>query len=113
MSDEVVASSEDEAREPGSTRAEARDLGDVTGRTLRGARDLGGIPGPMPHAGSATVHETVGGDGDGVDYYRFTVSEACELRVGLVNLADEAVVYLEDASGRCCRVRWRWEGTRW
>ena len=85
MSDEVVVSSEDEAGEPGSTRAEARDLGDVTQHTVDGL-------------GAVWLEETVGGDGDAVDYYRFELSESRGIFLQL-DRHESAVVSLEDASG--------------
>ena len=83
MSDETVLSTEGEEREPGSTRAEARDLGDVT--------QVIGTPGVV------WLEGTVGGDG--VDYYRFTLSESRGFFVALALGEGESVVSLEDASG--------------
>ena len=73
---------EPEARDAGSTPASAQDLGDVTG-----SEDV-------------RNHEAqVGGDGDAVDYYRFTLSRAREVRLGLQHREGDAVLYLEDAEG--------------
>ncbi|MYI67787.1 MAG: hypothetical protein F4103_03190, partial [Boseongicola sp. SB0673_bin_14] len=69
--------------EPGSTRASARDLG-----------DLGG-------AGSVTGK--VGVHGDMIDYWRFELSEAREVTFALADQDADADLFLEDASGTVLR----------
>ena len=73
---------EDEEREPGSTRSDAQDLGDITGVDTPRERD-----------------GQVGVDGDAVAYYRFTLTQAREVRLGLAHREGDADLYLEDASG--------------
>ena len=43
--------------------------------------------------------QTVGTDGDDVDYYSFELSESREVRVGLTLSQGEAELSLEDAEG--------------
>ena len=88
MSDDNVVVSpeseerEDEEHEPGATSASALDLGDVT------------------WFGDVRNYEAqVGADGDEVDYYRFTLTQAREVRLGLRHREGEAALYLEDAAG--------------
>ena len=78
-------STEAEEREPGSTHTSAHELGDITAQRLQG--------------GLRKLAQTVGTEGDGVDYYRFTLSEAREVRLGLKLRQGEAELYLEDAEG--------------
>ena len=85
MTDEsTVGSSETEERDAGSTHSSAQDLGDITAHRLP---DPGG------------PRQSVGFDGDAVDYYRFELSESRELRIMLSALTGEAEFYLEDAGG--------------
>ena len=63
-------------------RAGAKDLGDIT--DLRGAR--------FPNT-------TLDGDGDTADYFRFTLSEAKEVELGLRQQDADADLFLEDAQG--------------
>ena len=65
-----------------ATRAGATDLGDIT--ALQGPR--------FPH-------ETVDGGGDQVDYYRFTLTEAKRVGLGLRQQDANADLFLEDADG--------------
>ena len=65
------------------TRGGARELGDITG--LDGAR--------FPR-------NRLDGDGDRVDYYRFTLSETKTVSLGLRRQDADADLYLEDAAGR-------------
>ena len=60
-------------------------MGDITAQRLQG--------------GLRKLAQTVGTEGDGVDYYRFTLSEAREVRLGLKLRQGEAELYLEDAEG--------------
>ena len=85
MSDDPAVSTESEEREPGSTHTSAQELGDITAQRLQG--------------GLRKLAQTVGTEGDGVDYYRFTLSEAREVRLGLKLRQGEAELYLEDAEG--------------
>ena len=85
MSDDPAVSTEAEEREPGSTHTSAQELGDITAQRLQG--------------GLRKLAQTVGTEGDGVDYYRFTLSEAREVRLGLKLRQGEAELYLEDAEG--------------
>ena len=85
MSDDNAVSTESEEREPGSTHSSAQELGDITAQRLQG--------------GLRIPEQTVGTEGDGVDYYRFTLSEAREVRLGLKLRQGEAELYLEDAGG--------------
>ena len=85
MSDDNAVSTEAEEREPGSTHTSAQELGDITAQRLQG--------------GLRKLAQTVGTEGDGVDYYRFTLSEAREVRLGLKLRQGEAELYLEDAEG--------------
>ena len=85
MSDDNAVSTEAEEREPGSTHTSAHELGDITAQRLQG--------------GLRKLAQTVGTEGDGVDYYRFTLSEAREVRLGLKLREGEAELYLEDAEG--------------
>ena len=85
MSDDPAVSTESEEREPGSTHTSAHELGDITAQRLQG--------------GLRKLAQTVGTEGDGVDYYRFTLSEAREVRLGLKLRQGEAELYLEDAEG--------------
>ena len=63
-------------------RAGAKDLGDIT--DLRGAR--------FPNT-------TLDGDGDTTDYFKFTLSEAKEVELGLRQQDADADLFLEDAQG--------------
>ena len=85
MSDDNAVSTEAEEREPGSTHTSAHELGDITAQRLPG--------------GLRKLAQTVGTEGDGVDYYRFTLSEEREVRLGLKLRQGEAELYLEDAEG--------------
>ena len=85
MSEDNAVSTEAEEREPGSTHTSAHELGDITAQRLQG--------------GLRKLAQTVGTEGDGVDYYRFTLSEAREVRLGLKLRQGEAELYLEDAEG--------------
>ena len=85
MSDDNAVSTEAEEREPGSTHTSAQELGDITAQRLPG--------------GLRKLAQTVGTEGDGVDYYRFTLSEEREVRLGLKLRQGEAELYLEDAEG--------------
>ena len=85
MSDDNAVSTESEEREPGSTHTSAQELGDITAQRLQG--------------GLRKLAQTVGTEGDAVDYYRFTLSEAREVRLGLKLRQGEAELYLEDAEG--------------
>ena len=85
MSEDNGVSTEAEEREPGSTHTSAHELGDITAQRLQG--------------GLRKLAQTVGTEGDGVDYYRFTLSEAREVRLGLKLRQGEAELYLEDAEG--------------
>ena len=85
MSEDNAVSTEAEEREPGSTHTSAQELGDITAQRLQG--------------GLRKLAQTVGTEGDGVDYYRFTLSEAREVRLGLKLRQGEAELYLEDAEG--------------
>ena len=85
MSDDPAVSTESEEREPGSTHTSAHELGDITAQRLQG--------------GLRKLAQTVGTEGDAVDYYRFTLSEAREVRLGLKLRQGEAELYLEDAEG--------------
>ena len=70
------------AADPDAERAGATDLGDITG--LEGARFPTG---------------SLDGDGDNVDYYRFTLTEAKEVGLGLRQQDANADLFLEDAEG--------------
>ena len=85
MSDDNAVTTESEEREPGSTHTSAQELGDITAQRLQG--------------GLRKLAQTVGAEGDAVDYYRFTLSEAREVRLGLKLRQGEAELYLEDAEG--------------
>ena len=85
MSDDNAVSTEAEEREPGSTHTSAQELGDITTQRLPG--------------GLRKLEQTVGAEGDAVDYYRFTLSESREVRLGLKLREGEAELYLEDAEG--------------
>ena len=85
MSDDPAVSTESEEREPGSTHTSAQELGDITAQRLPG--------------GLRKLAQTVGTEGDAVDYYRFTLSEEREVRLGLKLRQGEAELYLEDAEG--------------
>ena len=85
MSDDNAVSTEAEEREPGSTHTSAHELGDITAQRLQG--------------GLRKLAQTVGTEGDGVDYYRFTLSEAREVRLGLKLRQGEAELSVEDAEG--------------
>ena len=85
MSDDNAVNTEAEEREPGSTHTSAHELGDITAQRLQG--------------GLRKLAQTVGTEGDAVDYYRFTLSEAREVRLGLKLREGEAELYLEDAEG--------------
>ena len=91
MSDESMAVSSQseppgpEEREPGSTRSSAQDLGDITAHRLPD--------------GLQQLQQTVGYDGDTVDYYRFELREAREVRMALEPRSGEVELYLEDSAG--------------
>ena len=85
MSEDTAVSTEAEEREPGSTHTSAHELGDITAQRLQG--------------GLRKLAQTVGTEGDGVDYYRFTLSEAREVRLGLKLRQGEAELSVEDAEG--------------
>ena len=85
MSEDNAVSTEAEEREPGSTHTSAHELGDITAQRLQG--------------GLRKLAQTVGTEGDGVDYYRFTLSEAREVRLGLKLRQGEAELSVEDAEG--------------
>ena len=82
MSEDTAVSTETEEREPGSTRSSAQDLGDITQFDKTRRHDA-----------------QVGVDGDDIDYYRFTLSEAREVRLGLFHRQGDAALSLEDADG--------------
>ena len=82
MSEDTAVSTETEEREPGSTRSSAHDLGDITQFEKAGRLDA-----------------QVGVDGDDIDYYQFTLSEAREVRLGLQHGQGHAALSLEDADG--------------
>ena len=85
MSDDNAVSTETEEREPGSTHTSAHELGDITAQRIQG--------------GLRKLEQTVGAEGDGVDYYRFTLSESREVRLGLKLREGEAELSVEDAEG--------------
>ena len=85
MSDDHAVGTESEEREPGSTHTSAHELGDITALRLQG--------------GLQELAQTVGAEGDAVDYYRFTLSEAREVRLGLELREGEAELSVEDAAG--------------
>ena len=85
MSDDNAVSTETEEREPGSTHTSAQELGDITAQRLQG--------------GLRKLAQTVGTEGDAVDYYRFTLSEAREVRLGLKLRQGDAELSVEDAEG--------------
>ena len=85
MTDDTAVSTEREEREPGSTHTSAHELGDITAQWIAG--------------GLRKLEQTVGAEGDGVDYYRFTLSEAREVRLGLKLRAGEAQLSVEDGAG--------------
>ena len=80
--DNTTVDAESEEHDSGSTPAGAQDLGDITGFDT-----------PREHEGQ------VGGDGAKVAYYRFTLSQAREVRLGLGHREGDADLYLEDAAG--------------
>ena len=82
MSDDTAVNTETEEREPGSTRSSALDLGDITQFEKTRRHDA-----------------QVGVEGDDIDYYRFTLSEAREVRLGLLHRQGDAALSLEDADG--------------
>ena len=84
MSDDTAVNTETEDREPGAMRSSAHELGDITGQRLPDVQKLA---------------QTVGTDGDDVDYYRFELSESREVRLGLKLRQGEAELSLEDAEG--------------
>ena len=85
MSEDNAVSTEAEEREPGSTHTSAHELGDITSQRIQG--------------GLRKLAQTVGAEGDGVDYYRFTLSESREVRLGLKLREGEAELSVEDAEG--------------
>ena len=85
MSEDKAVSTESEEREPGSTHSSAHELGDITAQRLQG--------------GLQKLEQTVGTEGDAVDYYRFTLSEAREVRLGLKLRQGGAELSVEDAEG--------------
>ena len=85
MTDDTAVSTEREEREPGSTHSSAHELGDITAQRIQG--------------GLRKLEQTVGAEGDGVDYYRFTLSEAREVRLGLKLREGEAALSVEDGAG--------------
>ena len=85
MTDDPAVSTEAEEREPGSTHTSAHELGDITAQRIQG--------------GLRKLAQTVGAEGDGVDYYRFTLSESREVRLGLKLREGEAELSVEDAEG--------------
>ena len=85
MTDAPAVSTETEEREPGSTHTSAHELGDITALSLQ--------------SGLQKLEETVGAEGDDVDYYRFTLSEAREVRLGLKLREGEAELSVEDGAG--------------
>ena len=82
---DLAVSTEAEEREPGSTHTSAQELGDITAQRLPG--------------GLRKLEQTVGAEGDAVDYYRFTLSESREVRLGLKLREGEAELSVEDAEG--------------
>ena len=66
----VTAEPEPEDLEPGSTQANAHALGDITGQKVPGSRSV------------QRLTQTVGTDGDDVDYCRFELTESREARLG-------------------------------
>ena len=85
MTEDTAVSTETEEREPGSTHTSAHELGDITAQRIQG--------------GLRKLEQTVGAEGDGVDYYRFTLSESREVRLGLKLREGEAELSVEDAEG--------------
>ena len=85
MSEDNAVNAESEEREPGSTHSSAHELGDITAQRLQG--------------GLQKLAQTVGTEGDGVDYYRFTLSEAREVRLGLKLRQGGAELSVEDVEG--------------
>ena len=85
MTDDTAVNTETEEREPGSTHTSAHELGDITAQRIQG--------------GLRKLEQTVGAEGDGVDYYRFTLSESREVRLGLKLREGEAELSVEDAEG--------------
>ena len=69
-------------REPGSTRESAMELGDITG-----------LEGVVRHRDQVGVH------GDDIDYYRFELTEARSVRLGLRAQDAGADLYVEDEAG--------------
>ena len=78
----LAVSPESLAQSSDDTRAGARDFGDITELT-----------GPRFPRG------TLDGDGDRVDYYRFTLTEAKRIGLGLRQQDADADMFLEDADG--------------
>ena len=72
------------------------DATPVTDATRAGATDLGDI---TALAGPRFPHGTVDGSVDRVDYYRFTLTEAKRVGLGLRQQDVDADLYLEDADG--------------
>ena len=64
--------------------------------TRTGATDFGDL---TALAGPRFLHRTVDGDADEVDYYRFTLTEAKRVGLGLRRQDADANLYLEDADG--------------
>ena len=86
MSDEsTTVNSDTEERDAGSTRSSAEDLGDITAFRLPD--------------GLQRLVQTVGFDGDAVNYYRFELSESREVRMALTPRSGQVEMYLEDAAG--------------
>ena len=96
--------------ESGTYYISARGLGDgvgtytltvtdatpVTDATRAGATDLGDI---TALAGPRFSQGTLDGDADQVDYYRFTLTEAKQVGLGLRRQDADADLFLEDADG--------------
>ena len=78
----LAVSPESLAQSSYDTRADARDLGDITSLT-----------GPRFSRG------TLDGDGDQVDYYRFTLTAAKQVGLGLRRQDADADMFLEDSDG--------------
>jgi hypothetical protein len=72
------------------------DATPVTDATRAGATNLGDI---TALAGPRFSQGTLDGDADGVDYYRFTLTEAKQVGLGLRQQDANADLFLEDADG--------------
>ena len=94
------------ATETGTYYIAARGYGKATGTytvrvsasddTRDGARDLGDI---TDHSGLRYSNASLDGDGDRVDYFRFTLTDAMRVNLGLRRQDADADLYLENAQG--------------